>query len=110
MLRTLFQRPCLPHARPSLSWQILVWGLRNMEQVHSPQLLVECWEESLQTKPIPDFQTNPNFSESVLFLTLVRRPQVRAGQLCPPVRPLTPACSCGHSTCLQRRPMHWPSH
>ncbi|KAK2489654.1 hypothetical protein MC885_006254, partial [Smutsia gigantea] len=41
-----------------------------MEQVRSPQLLVECWEESLQTEPIPDFQTNPNFTESVLFLTL----------------------------------------
>ncbi|KAI5929400.1 Fer-1-like protein 5 [Manis javanica] len=50
--------------------EILVWGLRNMEQVHSPQLLVECWEESLQTEPIPDFQTNPNFTESVLFRTL----------------------------------------
>lgn len=87
MLRTLFQRPCLPRTRPPLSWQILVWGLRNMEQVHSPQLLVECWEESLQTEPIPDFQTNPNFTESVLFRTLVRRPRVRAGQPSPPVRP-----------------------
>uniref|UniRef100_A0A8C7BKZ9 Fer-1 like family member 5 n=1 Tax=Neovison vison TaxID=452646 RepID=A0A8C7BKZ9_NEOVI len=50
--------------------EILVWGLRNMKQVHSPQLLVECWEESLQTEPIKDFQTNPNFKQSVLFLTL----------------------------------------
>ncbi|XP_014647127.1 PREDICTED: fer-1-like protein 5 [Ceratotherium simum simum] len=50
--------------------EILVWGLRNMKQVRSPQLLVECWEESLQTEPIRDFQTNPNFTESVLFLTL----------------------------------------
>ncbi|XP_008698654.2 fer-1-like protein 5 [Ursus maritimus] len=50
--------------------EILVWGLRNMKQVRSPQLLVECWEESLQTEPIKDFQTNPNFTQSVLFLTL----------------------------------------
>ncbi|XP_064428635.1 fer-1-like protein 5 [Mirounga angustirostris] len=50
--------------------EILVWGLRNMKQVRSPQLLVECWEESLQTEPIKDFQTNPNFAQSVLFLTL----------------------------------------
>ncbi|KAG8509687.1 Fer-1-like protein 5, partial [Galemys pyrenaicus] len=50
--------------------ELLVWGLRNMKQVRAPQLLVECWEESLQTEPIRDFQANPNFSESVLFLTL----------------------------------------
>ncbi|XP_008542602.1 fer-1-like protein 5 [Equus przewalskii] len=50
--------------------EILVWGLRNMKQVRAPQLLVECWEESLQTEPIRGFQTNPNFTESVLFLTL----------------------------------------
>ncbi|XP_072807511.1 fer-1-like protein 5 isoform X3 [Vicugna pacos] len=50
--------------------EILVWGLRNMKQVRSPQLLVECWEESLQTEPIRDFQTDPNFTESVLFLML----------------------------------------
>nr|KAF6429354.1 fer-1 like family member 5 [Molossus molossus] len=50
--------------------EILVWGLRNMQQVRSPQLLVECWEEILQTEPIRDFQTNPNFAQSVLFLTL----------------------------------------
>uniref|UniRef100_A0A8C4L2L3 C2 domain-containing protein n=1 Tax=Equus asinus asinus TaxID=83772 RepID=A0A8C4L2L3_EQUAS len=41
-----------------------------MKQVRAPQLLVECWEESLQTEPIRGFQTNPNFTESVLFLTL----------------------------------------
>ena len=45
-----------------------------MKQVRSPQLLVECSEESLQTEPIRDFQTNPNFTQSVLFLTLVRQP------------------------------------
>ncbi|XP_040309841.1 fer-1-like protein 5 isoform X1 [Herpailurus yagouaroundi] len=50
--------------------EILIWGLRNMKQVRSPQLLVECWEESLQTQPIKDFQTNPNFTQSVLFLTV----------------------------------------
>lgn len=41
-----------------------------MKQVRSPQLLVECWEESLRTEPIRDFQTDPNFTESVLFLML----------------------------------------
>ncbi|XP_066123860.1 fer-1-like protein 5 [Saccopteryx bilineata] len=50
--------------------EILVWGLRNMKQVRSPQLLVECWEDALQTEPIRDFQTNPNFAQSVLFFTL----------------------------------------
>uniref|UniRef100_A0A8C6CT22 Fer-1 like family member 5 n=1 Tax=Moschus moschiferus TaxID=68415 RepID=A0A8C6CT22_MOSMO len=50
--------------------EILVWGLRNMKQVRSPRLLVECWEESLQTEPIRDFQTNPNFAQSALLLTL----------------------------------------
>ncbi|MBV95087.1 Fer-1-like protein 5, partial [Eschrichtius robustus] len=50
--------------------QMLVWGLRNMKQVRSPRLLVECWEESVQTEPIRDFQTNPNFTQSALFLTL----------------------------------------
>ncbi|XP_027988522.2 fer-1-like protein 5 [Eptesicus fuscus] len=50
--------------------EILVWGLRNMKQVRSPQLLVECWEEARQTEPIRDFKTNPNFAQSVLFLTL----------------------------------------
>ncbi|KAF6103374.1 fer-1 like family member 5 [Phyllostomus discolor] len=50
--------------------EILVWGLRNIKQVHSPWLLVECWEETVQTEPIMDFRTNPNFSQSVLFLTL----------------------------------------
>ncbi|XP_024427595.2 fer-1-like protein 5 [Desmodus rotundus] len=50
--------------------EILVWGLRNMKQVRSPWLLVECWEETVQTEPIADFRTNPNFSQSVLFLTL----------------------------------------
>ncbi|XP_038407049.1 fer-1-like protein 5 isoform X3 [Canis lupus familiaris] len=53
-----------------LETEILTWGLRNMKRVRSPQLLVECLEESLQTEPIRDFQTNPNFTQSVLFLTL----------------------------------------
>lgn len=66
--------------------QVLVWGLRNMKQVRSPQLLVECWEEARQTEPIRDFQTNPNFAQSVLFLTLVSRPQARAGQPTPQAR------------------------
>lgn len=72
--RMPFQRHRLP-----LSWQMLAWGLRNMKQVRSPQLLVECWDESLQTEPIRDFQTNPNFTQSALFLTLVRRLWPRAG-------------------------------
>ncbi|KAF6270415.1 fer-1 like family member 5 [Rhinolophus ferrumequinum] len=50
--------------------EILVWGLRNLKQVRCPQLLVECWEEALMTEPIKDYQTNPNFGQSVLFLTL----------------------------------------
>ncbi|XP_054441637.1 fer-1-like protein 5 [Pteronotus mesoamericanus] len=50
--------------------EILVWGLRNMKRVRSPWLLVQCWEETVQTEPIRDFQTNPNFAQSVLFLTL----------------------------------------
>lgn len=50
-----------------------------MKQVRSPQLLVECWEESLQTQPIKDFQTNPNFTQSVLFLTVVRQPRAKQG-------------------------------
>lgn len=58
---------------------MLAWGLRNMKQVRSPQLLVECWDESLQTEPIRDFQTNPNFTQSALFFTLVRRLWPRAG-------------------------------
>nr|XP_012642367.1 fer-1-like protein 5 isoform X2 [Microcebus murinus] len=47
--------------------EILAWGLRNMK-VNSPQLLVEFGEESLRTEPISDFQTNPNFPESILLL------------------------------------------
>jgi hypothetical protein len=39
-----------------------------------PQLMVECGEKSLKTEPISDFQTNPNFPESILFLTVVRGP------------------------------------
>ena len=50
-----------------------------MKQVRSPRLLVECWEESLQTEPIRDFQTNPNFAQSALHLTLVRTLWARAG-------------------------------
>uniref|UniRef100_A0A2K6FEI9 Fer-1 like family member 5 n=1 Tax=Propithecus coquereli TaxID=379532 RepID=A0A2K6FEI9_PROCO len=48
--------------------EILAWGLRNMKKVSSPQLLVEFGEESLRTEPISDFQTNPNFPESILLL------------------------------------------
>ncbi|XP_021565491.1 fer-1-like protein 5, partial [Carlito syrichta] len=50
--------------------EILAWGLRNMKKASSPQLRVEFGEESLTTEPIKDFQTNPNFPESVLILTL----------------------------------------
>lgn len=69
----------LPEALSPSLWQILVWGLRNMKQVRSPQLLVECWEETRQTEPIRDFKSNPNFAQSVLFLTLVRRPRQGLG-------------------------------
>lgn len=58
-----------------------------MKQVRSPWLLVECWEETVQTEPITDFRTNPNFSQSVLFLTLVRGAQARAGQTTPQKKP-----------------------
>lgn len=76
---------------PPLFWQILVWGLRNMKQVRSPQLLVECWQESLQTEPIKDFQTNPNFAQSVLFVIVVRQPQAKQGLGQPsPLGGLTP--------------------
>ncbi|XP_023396913.2 LOW QUALITY PROTEIN: fer-1-like protein 5 [Loxodonta africana] len=50
--------------------EVLVWGLRNMKNVRSPYLLVECGEQSLRTEPIKDFQTNPNFPQSALFFTL----------------------------------------
>lgn len=86
----LCQSPHRGAAAPPTLRQILVWGLRNMKQVRSPQLLVECWEETLQTEPIRDFQTNPNFTQSVLFLTLVRRRQARAGQPAPQARPHGP--------------------
>uniref|UniRef100_A0A8C5YK51 C2 domain-containing protein n=1 Tax=Marmota marmota marmota TaxID=9994 RepID=A0A8C5YK51_MARMA len=51
--------------------QILAWGLRNMTKVHYPQLVVEFGEQSLSTKPISDYQKNPNFPESVLFFTVL---------------------------------------
>lgn len=69
----------LTHTLPPFR-QILVWGLRNLKQVRCPQLLVECWEEALMTEPIKDYQTNPNFGQSVLFLTLVRGPWAGLGQ------------------------------
>ncbi|XP_049640551.1 fer-1-like protein 5 [Suncus etruscus] len=50
--------------------EILAWGLRKLKRVHSPQLFVECWQETLQTQPIPNFQANPNFNEPILFLML----------------------------------------
>ena len=72
--------------------QMLVWGLRNMKQVRSPRLLVECWEESLQTEPIRDFQTNPNFAQSALLLTLVRTLWARAGTVPVVRKPHALAC------------------
>lgn len=97
-----------PHPTPTQTLppvrQILVWGLRNLKQVCCPQLLVECWEETLMTEPIKDYQTNPNFGQSVLFLTLVRGPWAGLGQ---PLlqggltRPLP-----GHSSCRRRQPTH----
>ncbi|ELV11536.1 Fer-1-like protein 5 [Tupaia chinensis] len=50
--------------------EVLAWGLRNMKVASSPQLLVECGEETLRTEPIRDFQTNPNFPEPTLFFTV----------------------------------------
>ncbi|KAK2093226.1 Fer-1-like protein 5 [Saguinus oedipus] len=60
-----------PFSCPPWFWQILAWGLRNMKKASSPHLLVEFGEESLKTEPIRDFQTNPNFPESVLVLTVL---------------------------------------
>nr|XP_020021559.1 fer-1-like protein 5 [Castor canadensis] len=53
----------------NMAIEILAWGLRNMKVCY-PQLMVECGEKSLKTEPISDFQTNPNFPESILFLTV----------------------------------------
>ncbi|KAM6185251.1 fer-1-like protein 5 [Rhynchocyon petersi] len=50
--------------------EVLTWGLRNMKNVRSPYLLLQCGEHSLRTEPIKDFKTNPNFPESTLFFTL----------------------------------------
>lgn len=47
--------------------------------MNNPQLLVQCGEMSLETEPIKDYKTNPNFTESVLFHTLVRNPWAKAG-------------------------------
>ena len=63
-----------------------------MKQVRSPRLLVECWEESLQTEPIRDFQTNPNFAQSALLLTLVRTLWARAGTVPVVRKPHALAC------------------
>ncbi|XP_038615801.1 fer-1-like protein 5 [Tachyglossus aculeatus] len=56
--------------------EILAWGLRNLKsyklrQVQSPHLLVECGGQSLQTPPIRDLSSNPNFPQAALFLTLL---------------------------------------
>lgn len=88
-----------PHS-PSLFCQMLAWGLWNMKQVHLPGLLVECWEESMQTEPIRDFQINPNFTQSALFLKLVRRSWARAGVAPSHGKPHTLASPWGCSTCL----------
>ncbi|XP_069849711.1 fer-1-like protein 5 [Dipodomys merriami] len=50
--------------------EVLALGLRNMKEVRYPQLLVEFGEQSVGTKAIQDFETNPNFPDSVLFLTV----------------------------------------
>ncbi|XP_039769135.1 fer-1-like protein 5 isoform X2 [Ornithorhynchus anatinus] len=56
--------------------EILAWGLRNLKsyklrQVRSPHLLVECGGQSLQTPPLRDLSSNPNFPQAALFLTLL---------------------------------------
>ena len=79
-----------------------------MKQVRSPRLLVECWEECLQTEPIRDFQTNPNFAQSALLLTLVRMPWARAGTVPGAWEASRPGLSGGCSTCLRRRPLRCP--
>ncbi|XP_075418791.1 fer-1-like protein 5 [Tenrec ecaudatus] len=50
--------------------EVLAWGLRNLKNVRSPYLLVECGEQTRRTQPIQDYKTNPNFSQSPLFFTL----------------------------------------
>ena len=100
------EAPPVPAPTHSPSRQMLVWGLRNMKQVRSPRLLVECWEESLQTEPIRDFQTNPNFAQSALLLTLVRAPWARAGTMPVAREASRPGLSRRCSTCLRRRTLH----
>ena len=100
------EAPPVPAPTHSPSRQMLVWGLRNMKQVRSPRLLVECWEESLQTEPIRDFQTNPNFAQSALLLTLVRTQWARAGTMPVGREASRSGLSRRCSTCLRRRTLH----
>ncbi|XP_051829561.1 fer-1-like protein 5 [Antechinus flavipes] len=50
--------------------EILAWGLRNIHKAYSPSLVVECGEETLNTAPIKDYHSNPNFPQAALLLTV----------------------------------------
>ncbi|XP_053560319.1 dysferlin isoform X2 [Bombina bombina] len=67
--------------------EILAWGLRNLKSyqlasVTSPNLIVECGDEMIQSCIIKNVKKNPNFDVCVLFLE-VRLP--REDLYCPPI-------------------------
>lgn len=59
-----------------LLFQVLAWGLRNMKTyqlapVTSPNLVVECGGERVQTAVIKNIKKSPNFPGNVLMLKVV---------------------------------------